>query len=117
VAQRLAHTAIPGATIGTVRDALQITDNQAAGRFEYADGGHLAELSYRTRGDRLVLIHTETPVGLEGRGIGAALVRAALDRARREGLTVVPLCPFARAWLEQHPEAAGQVQIDLGTAG
>lgn len=114
MAQRLAHTAIPDATIGTVSDALQVTDNQAAGRFEYGGGGHLAELSYRTRGDRLVLIHTETPVELEGRGIGGALVRAAIDRARREGLTVVPLCPFARSWLEQHPEVAGQVRIDLG---
>jgi len=27
---------------------------------------------------------------------------------------VVPLCPFARRWLEQHPEAAATVNVDWG---
>lgn len=99
---------------GGVTEAPQIIDNQAAARFEYEADGQFAELSYRTRADRLVLMHTETPAELEGRGIGGALVRAAVDRAQRDGLTVVPLCPFARAWLEQHPDVASRVKIDLG---
>jgi predicted GNAT family acetyltransferase len=97
-----------------VSDAPQVTDNQAAARFEYAAGGQLAQLSYQLRGDRLVLIHTETPAEFEGRGIGGALVRAAIDRAQQDGLTVLPLCPFAEAWLERHPEEAGRVKIDPG---
>ena len=32
----------------------------------------------------------------------------------REGLTVVPLCPFARKWLERHPQAASGVSVDWG---
>ena len=40
------------------------------------------------------------------------LVRAAVSRAVREGLTVVPLCPFARHWLERHPEVASTVTIE-----
>jgi predicted GNAT family acetyltransferase len=63
-------------------------------------------------GDRLVLIHIEVPFELEGRGIGGRLVTAAVDRAAREGLTLVPLCPFARGWLERHPEAASRAVID-----
>ena len=94
-------------------DAPVVTDNPAASRFEYTSGGHLAELTYRLRAGRLVLIHTGTPAELEGHGIGGALVRAAIDRAAREGLVVVPLCPFARAWLERHPEEASRVTIDL----
>jgi uncharacterized protein len=74
--------------------------------------GWLAELAYRVRGDRLVLAHTEVPLELEGRGIGGRLVTAAVDRAAHEGLTFVPLCPFARGWLERHPEAAGRAVID-----
>ncbi len=93
-------------------DAVPVTDNQAASRFEFADGGHLAELRYHRNGNRLVLIHTEVPVELEGRGIGGALVTAAVDRAAREGLTIVPFCPFARGWLERHPGVAGRVSID-----
>jgi uncharacterized protein len=42
-----------------------------------------------------VLAHTEVPLQLEGRGIGGRLVTAAVDRAAREGPTLVPLCPFA----------------------
>ncbi|MBF6555593.1 MAG: N-acetyltransferase [Acidimicrobiales bacterium] len=47
----------------------------------------------------MVLIHTEVPEELAGHGVGGRLVRASLDRAAREGLTIVPLCPFARRWL------------------
>jgi len=101
----------------SVSDAPQVTDNPAESRFELRDDGHLAELLYRLNGKRLVLIHTETPVELEGRGFGGRLVAAAVDRAAREGLTVVPLCPFARGWLERHAAEAGQVDIDWGKTG
>jgi predicted GNAT family acetyltransferase len=108
-------TDIPQANHNTTQaghDIPQITDNQAASRFELTAEGRLAELVYRQHGKRLVLIHTEVPSGLGGRGLGGALVAAALERAEREGLTVVPLCPFARTWLERHPDAAAKVTID-----
>jgi uncharacterized protein len=95
-----------------VSEPLQVTDNQAESRFEVSDDGELAELTYHLRGDRLVLIHTEVPESLGGRGIGALLVRAAVDRAAAEHLTVVPQCPFARRWLERHEDQAGRVTID-----
>ena len=95
-----------------VSDSADVTDNTDASRFELRADGWLAELVYRTRGDRLVLIHTEVPLQLEGRGIGGRLVTAAVDRAVREGLIVVPLCPFARGWLERHPEAASRAVVD-----
>jgi predicted GNAT family acetyltransferase len=97
-----------------VSDPRQVTDNQAASRFELRADDSLAELSYRRVGNRLVLIHTEVPVELEGRGIGGALVAAAVDRAAREGMTLVPLCPFARGWLQRHPDTAKTATIDWG---
>jgi uncharacterized protein len=97
-----------------VSDPRQVTDNQAASRFELRADGSLAELLYRRVGNRLVLIHTEVPVELEGRGIGGALVAAAVDRAAREGMTLVPLCPFARGWLQRHPDTAKTATIDWG---
>jgi predicted GNAT family acetyltransferase len=81
----------------------QVTDNQAESRFEADAGGHRAELLYRRNGNRLVLIHTEVPVEAE-----------AIDRAARDGMTVVPLCPFARSWLERHPDVANRAAIDWG---
>jgi uncharacterized protein len=93
-------------------DAPQVTDNAEDSRFELTVEGQLAELIYRRRGSRLVLIHTEVPEALERHGLGGVLVSAALERARAEQLTVVPVCPFARSWLERHPEAAAGVAID-----
>ena len=87
------------------------TDNTNEHRFELTEDGHLAQLVYRLQGDRLHLVHTEVPDELGGRGLGGVLVRAALDRAEADGLTIVPDCPFARSWLEKHPDDAARVTI------
>jgi uncharacterized protein len=92
----------------------KVIDNRAESRFEVDEDGAAAELIYRRRADRLVLVHTEVPDAISGEGIGGRLVKAAVDRAAAEGLTVVPLCPFARRWLEHHPESARQVNVDWG---
>jgi GNAT superfamily N-acetyltransferase len=52
------------------------------------------------------------PDEISGRGIGGALVAAAVDHANAEGLTIVPWCPFARHWLRAHPEEAAAMTID-----
>ncbi|MBO0775302.1 MAG: N-acetyltransferase [Actinobacteria bacterium] len=92
----------------------QVSDDRAACRFELRAGGHVAGLQYRESRGRLILIHTEVPPELGGRGIGGTLVTAAAARAAQEGMTVVPLCPFARGWLQRHPEVAGRAAIDWG---
>jgi predicted GNAT family acetyltransferase len=92
---------------------LGVTDVDDSGRaFAIRSDGAVARLTYRLDGDRLVLRHTVVPEALGGRGIGAQLVQAALDRARDDGLTVVPECPFANSWLRRHPEAAAGVAVD-----
>ena len=97
-----------------VSDASKVTDNQAGSRLEVRADGFLAELRYRRNGRRLVLIHTEEPPELEGRGIGGRLVSAAVDRAAQDAMIIVPLCPFARGWLQRHADAASRVTIDWG---
>jgi predicted GNAT family acetyltransferase len=44
------------------------------------------------------------PPASRGRGLGEALVKAALEAARQEGVRVVPVCPFVRAYLQRHPQ-------------
>ena len=89
-----------------------VVDETADERFVLVDDGHTAELVYHVHGDRLTLIHTEVPDELGGRGVGGRLVEAALERARRDGITLVPSCPFARSWLEKHRDALDGVTID-----
>ena len=75
-------------------------------RFEYADAGHLAMLEYRLTPGRIVFTHTGVPAELEGLGVASALAQAGLEHARREGLEVLPLCPFVKAYIGRHPEYA-----------
>jgi predicted GNAT family acetyltransferase len=81
-------------------------------RFVVTDGSATAALTYLLDGDQLTLLHTGVPASLEGRGIGGTLVRAAVERAAREQLTIRPWCAFARTWLRGHPDVAGTVAID-----
>jgi predicted GNAT family acetyltransferase len=101
----------------SMTQAPEVSDNRELSRFEIRIGDAVALLAYRRRADRLVLVHTEVPEELGGRGLAGALTQAAIDRAAAEGLTVVPLCPFARSWLERHPDAAAKVSTDWGGPG
>ena len=89
-----------------------VVDNEAQSRFEIHLDGELAVLEYSLTGDRLVLIHTEVPDAFEGRGVGGALVRTAIESAADRALTVVPRCRFARGWLERHPDVAATVTLE-----
>jgi predicted GNAT family acetyltransferase len=85
-------------------EPLSIAHRPEASRFEASFDGGLGLCVYRREGDLLLLTHTEVAAALEGRGIAAALVRATLDEARREGLRVRPLCSDVAAYMRRHPE-------------
>jgi uncharacterized protein len=91
----------------------EVADAVELERFEARIGGELAGfLAYHRRPGQLSLVHTEVDEAFEGRGIGGALVRAAVDQARAQDLAILPFCPFAREWLARHPE-----HVDLVPAG
>jgi predicted GNAT family acetyltransferase len=89
-----------------------IINDRTDSRFVFEEDGAKAELLYRQSGSRLILVHTEVPTKLGGRGIGGRLVYAAVKVAESEGLTVVPWCPYARQWLQGHGAEAGTVTVD-----
>ena len=88
---------VEGATAADVRD------NREASRFEIATDTGIAFLDYVRKADSLILVHTEVPEALRGRGLAHVLAAAGLDTARREGLGVVAQCPFVRRYLREHP--------------
>jgi len=88
----------------TNREAIAIVDNPEETRFEADVDGHTAFVSYLRRNDTIFFTHTEVPREIEGRGLGSALAKAVLDRARAEHLKVVARCPFIAKYIERHPE-------------
>lgn len=87
-----------------------VVDNTAAHRLEITDGGAVAYLTYRERGDAIEYVHSETPAGLQGRGYASALAKFALDRDLAAGRHVIPSCPFVRTYIKRHPEYASLVR-------
>ena len=76
-----------------------------ASRYELRlDGRLIGQADYRRNGDTIEFTHTEVDASLNGRGFGSRLVAAALDDAREQGLTVVPLCSFVAHYIDAHPE-------------
>jgi len=90
---------------------LQIREAPERSRFEAEIDGRVAFVEYRRRGNRIYLAHTEVPPALEGRGIGSALARHALEYARENALEVVPSCPFIAAYIRSHPAYADLVHV------
>jgi predicted GNAT family acetyltransferase len=83
-----------------------VVNNPAKGRYELAVEGHIAAAYYDIGGDVITFTHTEVPKELEGRGIGSRLIKDTLDQVRAQGLKVVPLCPFVKAYIGKHAEYA-----------
>ena len=89
-----------------------VTDNAAKQRYELVvDGSLLGFLSYRDRPRARVLVHTEVDPLHEGKGVGSRIIEAALADIRERGVELVPLCPFVRAYLRDHPEQADLVAV------
>lgn len=83
---------------------LVVENNQAAQRFEARIDGQLAMAEYRLQGSTIIFTHTEVPAALEGQGIASKIVQTALDHARDQQQTVVPLCRFVTSFIRRHPE-------------
>jgi uncharacterized protein len=80
-----------------------VRDRPEASRFEAVRDGQIAFLQYERRPDAFVVLHTEVPEPLRGRGIASRLAEVVLQSARAEGLPIVLRCPFVRAYLRKHP--------------
>lgn len=86
-------------------EALTVRHDPGQSRFVVDLPGGPAELFYgEFSEDVLDLQHTEVPPAGRGRGVGDALVRAALAYARERGARVMATCPYVQVWLRRHPE-------------
>lgn len=81
-----------------------IEHHPEAQRFEITVDGLRSVAEYRLADGVMHMTHTGVPPALQGRGIAARLVQAALDHARAQGLKVNPLCSYVRVYMQRHPE-------------
>ncbi len=89
----------------------EVVDAADHSRYEAHVDGELAGVAeYKDRRDQRIFLHTT--VTLEGRGVGGALARGALDDVRARGMRAVPKCPFIAAWIRRHPDYVDLVPED-----
>jgi uncharacterized protein len=81
-----------------------LIDDRERGRYELEERGRTVFALYRRDGTTLVIRHVEAPPALRGTGAAGRLMRAVMERARAEGLRVVPLCGYAAAWIRRHKD-------------
>jgi uncharacterized protein len=85
--------------------AIEVRDNPDEERYEAIVDGQLGGFTIYHSGPGLIaFMHTEVDDGFEGQGVGSTLVREALEDARRQGLDVLPFCPFVNSYIERHRE-------------
>ena len=85
---------------------IDVADAPENSRYEARIDGELAGFAdYVLRAGRIVFTHTEVDDAFEGKGVGSALARGALDDVRRAGeRDVVPMCSFIKGWIDKHPD-------------
>ena len=100
--------------------APEIRDNRPKGLLQaYVDGqpaGHIVYFTLDATPAALVAVHTVVGPEYEGQGIAGALVREFYEMAAREGVPVVPLCPYAAKWAQRHPDEAPEPPAELVAA-
>ncbi|GAA2136151.1 GNAT family N-acetyltransferase [Streptomyces synnematoformans] len=87
--------------------AVEVSDVPEARRYEARVAGEsdvAGVAEYLRTAELIAFVHTEVPPEYEGRGVGSALARTALDQARAENLRVLATCPFFAGWIARHPE-------------
>lgn len=81
-------------------------DEKGKGRYFIAGpAGVTAEMTYRlSKSGTLIIDHTEVPDAFRGKSAGLRMLKTLIEDARRENWKIVPVCPFAAAQFERHPE-------------
>ena len=82
----------------------EVRHNKAHSRYEMEVDGMLSVADYRMDGNKMLFTHTGVPRELEGRGIAGKIVKFALDDARAQNFTVVPLCSYVVTYIRRHAE-------------
>jgi predicted GNAT family acetyltransferase len=85
-------------------EPITIINNEKQQQFQAPVDGETAYMEYRLKDDMIVLMHTDVPERLSGKGIATSLAAFAFHYAKEKGLRVKVYCPFVQTYLKRHPE-------------
>jgi len=91
---------------------ITISDNPQRSRFEVLDAGTvIGQAAYvdDVGAGQRIFFHTEVNEEYGGRGLAGVLAAQALDETIAAGLTIVPVCPYIKKYLGNHPGYAAHV--------
>jgi len=79
--------------------------NNEGGRYWAEVEGGSAELTYRIKGESVIIIdHTFVPPAARGRDIAQRLVERVAADARVRGLKIIPQCSYADRLFKRRPD-------------
>lgn len=82
----------------------EIQNNTQWHRFELPVENEMAVVQYTREGDVFLLMHTEVPEQLEGKGIASTLVQKTMEYLDAHHFKMRPYCPYIHTFLKRHPE-------------
>ncbi len=97
-------------------EIFEVINNAADGRFEIHLDGKVAYTEYRVLANGILFPHTEVPTAFEGRGVGSALVKAAMAWVREREQVVMPVCTFVAGYIKRHADLHDLVHPGYRTA-
>lgn len=84
-----------------------VTRNDAASRYElHVDGALVALADFHDRPGAVVVPHVETAAQHRGQGYAARLMDGVVADLQARDLQIVPVCTYAAAYMDEHPELA-----------
>lgn len=92
-------------------------DESGKGRYViHGAAGAVAEMIYTLTGpDQIIIDHTEVPDAFRGTGTAMRLLQALMADAENEGRKIIPICPYAAAQFDKHPEWADRLAYRVRT--
>jgi predicted GNAT family acetyltransferase len=87
-------------------EIIELEHNDQKGTFYFkVDDKTEAKMTFVFAGaNKIIIDHTEVNPNNKGKGFGKKLVQEVVKFSRDKGITIVPLCPFAKSVFDKTPE-------------
>lgn len=87
-------------------EIIELEYNEKKGLFYIEiDGKVEAKMTFIFAGEHQIIIdHTEVSIGNNGKGFGKKMLQKTVEFAREKGISILPLCPFAKSVFDKTPE-------------